>query len=383
VNRAFWPTLLRLALLFALGASAALTIDYLSTNPAFCGVSSGCGVVRRSGFGYLGRVPLPALGLIAFVGVLSLSLGPVSIRRFSTWAAMLGALLGGVLIVIQALVVKAFCWLCLVTDMSAIVAGAAGVALVVRKLEGEPSGSAVPNGPLRSWAWGALGALAVAAPLLWPLVRPAGDLPSGVRERYVAGKINVVEFVDFQCPFCRMFHPTLRKVVGEFGDRVHFVRLDLPLESHVHARGAAKAHLCADEQREGDRMAEALFESEDLTEKGLRATATALGLDVARLEKCLAAAKTEKKLKEVESILRDSGMLQGLPTTFVGAAMIVGAQDDVALRDAFEQAAAGGGEGGVPAWVYLAGVLLVGLAITWLGRQKTDGSEESPVNSNS
>lgn len=368
MNRAFWPTILRLALLFALGASAALTIDYLSTNPAFCGATSGCGVVRRSGFGYLGPVPLPALGLLAFAGVLSLSLGPAQVRRFSTWAAMLGALVGGVLIVIQALVVKAFCWLCLVVDVSAIVAGAAGVALVVKKLEGEPSGAAVPDGPLRSWAWGALGALAVAAPLLWPLVRPAGDLPSGVRERYVAGKINVVEFVDYECPFCRMFHPTLKKVVGEFGDRVHFVRLDLPLESHVHARGAAKAHLCADEQHAGDRMAEALFEAEDLTEKGLLATATALGLDVARLEKCLAAPETEKKLAAIESILRDSGMLQGLPTTFVGAVMIVGAQDDVALRDAFERAAAGGGEGGIPGSAYLACVLSLAALTAWSGR---------------
>jgi len=210
----------------------------------------------------------------------------------------------------------------------------------------------------------------VAAPLLWPTARPAGDLPAGVRERHVPGKINVVEFVDFECPFCRMFHPTLKKVVNEYGDRVNFVQLDLPLESHAHARGAAKAHLCAEEQHARARMAEALIESEDLTEKGILASATNLGLDVDRLQKCLADEATEKKLAAVESILRDSGMLQGLPTTFVGNVMIVGAEAEVALRDTFERAARGDDAGGIPAWAYLGLVALVAGAIGFVGRRR-------------
>jgi len=224
------------------------------------------------------------------------------------------------------------------------------------------------NEPLARWAWGALGALAVAAPTLWPAFRPAGELPAGVRERQVAGKINVVEFVDFECPFCRMFHPTLKKVVNEYGDRVHFVRLDLPLESHAQARGAAKAHLCAEQQKAGDRMAEALFEAEDLTSEGLVAVAKAVGLDIPSFERCVAAPETERKLAAVESILKDSGMLQGLPTTFVGNQMLVGAQDDVALHDAFERVARGGGGGGIPGWAYLAAIAAAAGIVVWRGR---------------
>ena len=365
--RAFWPTLLRLALLFALAASSALAIDYLSSNPAFCSGTSGCGDVRRSGWGYVGRVPVPALGVVAFAALLSLSLGPPALRRFTAYAAMLGALVAGALIVVQALVIHAFCWLCLVVDVAAIVAGAAGVALVVKRLEGSEA-SDPSKEPLARWAWGTLGALAVAAPVLWPALRPAADLPAGVRERQVAGKINVVEFVDFECPFCRMFHPTLKKIVKEYGDRVHFVRLDLPLESHARARGAAKAHLCADEQQAGDRMAEALFEAEDLTSEGLVTVAKAVGLDLPRFEHCIAAPRTEQRLVAVENILRDAGMLQGLPTTFVGNAMLVGAQDDVALRDAFERAARGGGGGGIPGYAYLAGVLTLATLLIWHGK---------------
>jgi uncharacterized membrane protein/predicted DsbA family dithiol-disulfide isomerase len=372
VMRAFWPTLLRLALLLALAASSALAIDYLSSNPAFCSGTSGCGDVRRSGWGYVGRIPVPALGILAFAAVLSLSLGPAVLRRFAAYAAMFGALVAAALVVVQAVVIQAFCWLCLVVDTAAIVAGAAGVALVVKRSEGNAAEPA--NEPLARWAWGALGALAVAAPMLWPAFRPAADLPAGVRERQVAGKINVVEFIDFECPFCRMFHPTLKKVVKEYGERVHFVRLDLPLESHAHARGAAKAHLCADQQKAGDRMAEALFEAEDLSSDGLVVVAKAVGLDLPSFERCVAAPETETKLVAIESILKDSGMLQGLPTTFVGNEMIVGAQDDVALRDTFERAARGGGGGGVPGYAYVAIVVALAAAVAWAGRSANKAS---------
>jgi uncharacterized membrane protein/predicted DsbA family dithiol-disulfide isomerase len=357
---------LRVSLLVALGASAALTIDYLSANPAFCGATSGCGVVRRSGFGYVGPVPLPAVGLLAFVSVLALSLGPPALRRLSAWAALLGAALGAVLIVIQAVVIETFCWLCLVADGSALLAGGAGAVIA---LERRPEG--VDDGALRAWAWGLLGAFAVAAPLVWPLVRPAAALPEGVRERYVAGKINVVEFVDFQCPFCRLLHPTLKKVVVEYGERVNFVRLDLPLASHVHARGAAKAHLCADAQGAGDAMADALFETEDLGRDGLAAAARRLELDLRRFDACLEAPGTEEKLRAMESILRDSGMLQGLPTTFVGNAMLVGARDEVALRDAFDRAARGADDDGVPGWAYLAAFFAAAAGVVFAGRNRT------------
>jgi len=153
------------------------------------------------------------------------------------------------------------------------------------------------------------------------------------------------------------------------------VRLDLPLESHVHARGAAKAHLCADAQKAGDRMAEALFESENLDPPGLVATAGSLGLDVKRFERCVADAATEEKLRSVENILKDAGMLQGLPTTFVGNAMMVGAQDDVALRDAFERAARGDDDDGIPGFAYLGALLALAGGVVFAGRNRGSPAE--------
>lgn len=369
MDRAVWPTVLRVLCLVALAASAALTIDYLSPNPAFCGAASGCGAVRRSGWGYLGPVPLPAFGLVGFAAVLGLSLGPASFRRYAALSAILGAVVAAALLAIQAVVLGVFCWLCVIVDAAAIGAGAAAARLLIASAAADET-SAFSTAPLTAGAWAGLGVIAVVAPLLWPSVRPAGEVPAGVRERFVPGKINVVEFVDFQCPFCRMFHPVLKSVVREYGERVNFVRLDLPLDSHEHARGAAKAHLCAVEQGKGDAMADALFEAEDLADGGLVAAAKEVGLDVARFETCRDAPETEAKLQSVERILRDSDMLQGLPTTFVGNTMIVGARDEVALRDAFEKAAHGESDGGVPAPAYVSLLVLGAGLVVWLGQAR-------------
>jgi predicted DsbA family dithiol-disulfide isomerase/uncharacterized membrane protein len=392
-----WFVVLRAAVLVALLGSSALTIDYLLPIPSFCGAGSGCGKVQESGFGYVGDagIPLPALGLAAFTALFTLSLLPGARRRLAAPVAILGGVIGLFLLVLQGAVVKAFCQLCVAVDLSAIVAALAGVLVLRTKAEplaadtgaspaaaataagAPPSEPPAPGEPLREWAWGTLALLAVLAPLLWPSFRPSPDVPREIAAYFVRGKINVVEFVDFECPFCRLLHPQLKAVVAEYGDRVNFVRLDLPLSMHPLARGAARAHLCAVAQQRGDPMADALFESEDLSEPGLMAAAQKIGLEPGAFRACLASAETEAKLKKSESILRDSGLMQGLPTTFVGAKMLVGAQEDATLRDAFEEAASGL-ESGVPAPLYAAFFLLAAGVVIYLGRS-TKTPLEVPV----
>ena len=141
---------------------------------------------------------------------------------------------------------------------------------------------------------------------LWPSMRPAPDVPPALAAYYVRGKINVIEFVDFECPFCRLLHPELKKVVAEYGSRVNFVRLDLPLEMHPNAPGAARAHVCASERGQGDAMADVLFDTDNLEASGLVAAAKQVGLDEAEFKRCLAAPETEAKVKQSERILRDA-----------------------------------------------------------------------------
>jgi protein-disulfide isomerase len=356
---------LRAAVLVALLGSSALTIDYLSPVPSFCGAASGCEAVQHSGWGYLGeaRIPLPAFGVVGFTVVLTLSLLPGRRRHAAAPVALAGGVAALGLLLVQWLVVKAFCVLCLAVDGAALVAAGAGAAFLwwpapKAAASGDPGAAASTNEdalaePLHDGAWIALGVLAVLTPLLWPSLRPAPDVPREIAAYYQPGKVNVVEFVDFECPHCRLFHPELKKVIGEFVGQVNFVRLDLPLSMHPHARGAARAHLCAVAEGRGEQMADALFATEDLTEPGLLRAATAAGLDPQVLERCMKHPAIDKKAGEAEAMLTRLGLLEGLPTTFVGSKQFVGAVQAPELREAFQLALIGTSSG-VPAPIYLA-----------------------------
>jgi uncharacterized membrane protein/predicted DsbA family dithiol-disulfide isomerase len=366
--------LLRAAVLVALLGSSALVVDYLSPQPSFCGAGSGCSVVRQDELSHLGGlgVPLPAAGLMAFTALYTLSLLPGERRRLSGGAALLAGVLGAGLLYVQAFRIRTFCSLCTLVDVAAIVAAVAGGLYLAMRERG-----ATPPEPLRDGAWMALGALAVSAPLLWPSVRPSPPVPPAIAKFHVAGKINVVEFVDFQCPFCRLFHPRLKAVVAEYADRVHFTRLDLPLKMHPLAREAARAHVCAVAGGKGDAMADALFATDDLEHAGLLAAGEKVGLERAALERCLVAPETEAAVVRSERILLDAKLLEGLPTTFVGATMLVGAQEDATLRDAFDRA----GEGalpGVPGWAFLLLVGVTAAGIVWFGRAQGDAARADP-----
>jgi predicted DsbA family dithiol-disulfide isomerase len=275
------------------------------------------------------------------------------------------AIIGGVhglgLFALQAFKIGQFCSLCVTVDTLSVLAALCSV--LVWKGRGET------NEPfaLRSGAWPALGLLGLCAPLLWPQLRPAPPVPTGVLKLYVPGKINVVEFADYECPFCRRLHPELQAVIAGYPHKVNFTRLNLPLHSHEFAHGAAQAQVCAREQGKGDEMANRLFVGEDLTPTTNRAVAKELGVDLARYDQCILSGKADRIIEAESKILLDSG-LQGLPTTYVGAKMILGAQPEEVFRDAFDRAEAGEGDHGIPRPIYWGGVFALLAAVSWVGR---------------
>lgn len=364
VSRASALVVLRIATLFGLAASAALTIEYRSGDFAFCGAESGCAFLRRTDFAYLWGIgaTLPEVGLAGLTVVFTLTL-----MRATNWAALL-SIVGGVialgLLGAQAFIVKRFCWLCVTTDVSALVAGVA--ALVWLRA---PAASARPSA-LVSWAWACLAAVAVTAPVLWPRLRPVPPVPGSVRAYYQPGKINVVEFADFQCPFCRNLHVRLKPLLAAYGKRVHFVRLNMPLDSHEYARDAALAALCAEPSGKAEAMADFLFTTEDLSVAAISRAAGELGIDPQQFERCLAAPATSERLTREIRAVHEAG-LQGLPTTYVGGRLLVGAQSDDAFRAALERASRGDDETGVPGWAYLLVVAAAVLTILRLGYRPT------------
>jgi protein-disulfide isomerase len=358
-----WLTALRVATLVALAASAALLSDYLAGAPSFCSAASGCGAVRASGVGNvrIGElfVPLPAFGVLGFALQLAASLWS---RRATPIVASVGGAIGLYLLALQAFVIQRFCWLCVTTDLSALVA--LGCALAARR---PPSGDA--REPLAKWAWLSIGALAVAAPIVWPSVKLAPPVPASVQALYRPGKINVVEFADFQCPACRLFSGILAQALAPYGERVHFVRLNKPLSAHEFAPGAARAAICAEAQHKGEPMAEALFVTEDLTAQGIARLAERLGLEPRAFEACLADPATAARVE------RESGSLmppefEGLPTTYIGGKRLLGVQSLETVNDALERAARGEGSRGISAYVYVPIVLLLMLGIARVGGRR-------------
>ena len=365
-----WLVILRICTLVALAASAALFVDYTAFNPAFCAPGSGCSVVRASGFGYLfgGRIPVPLIGLLGFGGVYAVSLAGPSIRKpLLAPFAYLGALGAVVFIALQAVIIHAFCLYCMVTDTAALViAGAAFAYSRARRQEGEKSKIA---DPLRPTGWALLSAIAIGAPLLWPKLKPQPAVPKTIQALYVPGKINVVEFADFQCPFCRMLHPLLNKIIKDYPGQVNFVRLNMPLSRHPQAKDAARTYVCAKAQGKGDRMAEALFEVEDLRPGPNRRLAIDMGMDPKVYDACMQDPKTDHAIDRESTILRSAGF-QGLPTTYVGSTTIVGAQSEEIFREAFERAARGEGNEGIPAWMFMGLTAVAAGGAVALGRRK-------------
>jgi len=364
VRRAIGLFGVRLASVLALAVSAALMVDYIGSTPTFCGPGSGCALVRGSGYGYINlfgqTLPMPLFGMLGF----ALLLGIALTRSLSRWApalAILAGVLGLGLLGLQWLTIGHFCSLCVSVDTLSVVAAVCGI------LQWRGEGDANEEFALRWGAWPALASLALFAPLAWPQLRPAAPVPAGVRALYVPGKINVVEFADYECPYCRRLHPELKAIIDSYPGKVNFKRLNLPLPSHEFAHGAALAQVCAREQGKGDEMADRLFSAEDLQPASNRALAKALGVELTAYDRCVSSEATAKTIEAESKILLDDG-LQGLPTTYVGAKTILGAQREEVFRDAFDRAASGEGERGVPGFVYWPLMLVIAAASIWVGR---------------
>jgi protein-disulfide isomerase len=222
---------------------------------------------------------------------------------------------------------------------------------------------------LRAWAWWALGGLAVLAPLAWPTVKPAPPVPSSVLALYRPGKINVVEFADFECPACRRFAGILKAALAGYGDRVHFVRLNKPLLMHPFARDAARAAVCAEAQHKAEPMAEALFATPDLTPAGIDRVAAEVGLDGKAFESCMLDPATDARV-ERESNMLVPPELEGLPTTYIGGKRLLGVQSPEVVTDALERAARGEGSTGISGYVYVPIVALLALLILRFGLRR-------------
>jgi protein-disulfide isomerase len=138
--------------------------------------------------------------------------------------------------------------------------------------------------------------------------------------------ITVVEFSDYQCPFCARVVPTLTKLRATYGDKIRIVFKDFPLPNHAEAPKAAEAALCAGEQNKYWEMHDRMFANQRaLGVPSLKQMAVGLGLDAAKFDQCLDsgkhAASIAADMKQGEAL-----GVQSTPTVYVNGRPVVGAQ---------------------------------------------------------
>lgn len=140
--------------------------------------------------------------------------------------------------------------------------------------------------------------------------------------------ITVIEFSDYQCPFCQRWHlEVFPQIIAKYGDQVQLVYRDFPLDgSHPEARPAAEAANCANEQDKFWEFHDRLFSGEqDLSRQVYERYAQEVGLDMNEFGACL---DEQRYAQEVQNDFGFASQLgvRSTPTFFINGLAVVGAQ---------------------------------------------------------
>ncbi len=175
--------------------------------------------------------------------------------------------------------------------------------------------------------WDQLRAEAKVETLLPPYKPPRVEVAAeGPSKGDVKAPVTIVEFSDYQCPYCSRAETTVNQVLADYKDKVRLVYRDFPLPFHENAAKAAEAAHCAGDQGRYWEMHGKLFANQQsLDQKAIKGYARDLGLDQAKFDKCL---DTGAKAKLVEASRKagEEAGVSGTPAFFVNGMMIQGAQ---------------------------------------------------------
>jgi protein-disulfide isomerase len=149
--------------------------------------------------------------------------------------------------------------------------------------------------------------------------------------------IEIVEFADFQCPFCERAFPTVMQVLNTYGDRVHLVYRQFPLPNHPNARPAAEAAACAAEQGGFWPYHDRLFTNQSqLNDADLKQHAAQLGLDTTKFNACFDAKKYKKDIDDDIAAATAAG-INGTPAFYINGRELDGAQPFNAFKQVIDE----------------------------------------------
>lgn len=139
-------------------------------------------------------------------------------------------------------------------------------------------------------------------------------------------KVTIVEFSDFECPFCSRAEESITQVMDHYAGKIRLVFRHFPLPMHSNAGKAAEAAACAEEQGKFWEMHKQLFANQSkLSAADLKAHAQAIGVDAAKFAECLDGGKMKAKVDGDQKAGAEAGV-SGTPAFFVNGKLLSGAQ---------------------------------------------------------
>lgn len=162
----------------------------------------------------------------------------------------------------------------------------------------------------------------------------AGDLPAfGPKD----AEVTIVEFSDFQCPYCSRAAEVAEKVRDEYGDEVRFVFRQYPLPMHPQARDAAKAALAANAQGKFWEYHDKLFENQKkLDSESLQKYASEVGLDEDQFQKALEEDEAAEQI-DADMKIGQEVNVSGTPTMFLNGERVANPTDFEVVSEMIEK----------------------------------------------
>ncbi len=152
-----------------------------------------------------------------------------------------------------------------------------------------------------------------------PAVAFAEAATRGSREAVV----SIIEFSDFQCPYCREAQPTIKQILKEYPEEVRMTFKHLPLDIHDRAFASAQAAFCAGEQNSFWQYHDALFAATDFSPDALNKLAGTLGLKLDTFRECLSSETSRAAVMKDLSEARRLG-INSTPTFVVNGKLVRG-----------------------------------------------------------
>jgi protein-disulfide isomerase len=161
--------------------------------------------------------------------------------------------------------------------------------------------------------------------------------PKGPARGPDAATVTIVEFSDFQCPFCGREVPVVEKIMKDYEGKVRLVFRNFPLEFHPFAAKAAEAGACAADQGKFWQLHDKMFTNQEkLAVEDLKGYAKAIGVDSAKFDKCLDGGEKKESVSEDQKAGSAAGV-NGTPAFFVNGIFINGAQPYEEFKQAIDR----------------------------------------------